>query len=211
IGRALLARPRLLLMDEPLASLDEARRAEVLPYLERLRDHAGVPILYVSHSVVEVARLATTVVILAEGRVTAVGPVLDILPLADAGDAGSVLDAVVARHDDAFQLTTLNSRAGELQVPRLAAEVGARVRAYIRARDVMLSLRPPEEISALNVLAGRVVAVVPDGNGGQAEVRLDCNGDALTARLTAKSVQRLGVAPGLPVYAVIKSVSFERS
>src|SRR4029077_11243429 len=96
IGRALLAQPRALLMDEPLASLDEARRAEILPYIERLRDEAGVPILYVSHSVAEVARLATTVVILSEGQVTAVGPVADVLALADSGDPGGVLDAVVA-------------------------------------------------------------------------------------------------------------------
>lgn len=211
IGRALLSRPQVLLMDEPLASLDEARRAEILPHIERLRDEAGVPILYVSHSVAEVARLATTVVILSEGRVTAVGPVADILPLADGGEGGSVLDAVVTRHDEAFQLTVLESRAGELQVPRLSAPVGAAVRAYIRGRDVMLSLRPPEEISALNVLAGRIAAVMPAGNGAQAEVRLDCNGAALTARLTAKSVQRLGLSPGVPVFAVIKSVSFERS
>jgi molybdate transport system ATP-binding protein len=211
IGRALLAHPQVLLMDEPLASLDESRRAEILPYIERLRDEMGVPILYVSHSVAEVARLATTVVILTDGNVTAVGPVADILSLADSGDGGSVLDAQVTRHDELFQLTVLTSRAGELQVPRLSAPVGAAVRAYIRGRDVMLSLKPPEEISALNVLAGRVVSVVPADNGGQAEVRLDCNGDALTARLTAKSVQRLGLAPGLPVYAVIKSVSFERS
>ena len=211
IGRAQLAHPRLVLMDEPLASLDEARRAEILPYIERLRDEAGVPILYVSHSVAEVARLATTVVILTEGRVTAVGPVADILPLADAGDAGGVLDAVVARHDETFQLSVLTTAAGELQVPRLSAPAGAPVRAYIRARDVMLSLRPPEEISALNVLKGRVVAIVPSANGAQADVRLDCNGANLTARLTAKSVQRLALAPGRPVYAVIKSVSFERS
>jgi molybdate transport system ATP-binding protein len=209
IGRALLAHPRLLLMDEPLASLDEARRAEILPYIERLRDEAGVPILYVSHSVAEVARLATTVVILTEGKVTAVGPVLDILPLADAGDGGSVLDATVLRHDEAFKLTVLTSPAGELQVPRLAAGIGAHVRAYIRARDVMLSLRPPEEISALNILAGRVAQIAE--HGAQADIRLDCNGAALTARLTAKSVQRLALAPGRPVYAVIKSVSFERS
>ncbi|WP_421994898.1 molybdenum ABC transporter ATP-binding protein [Reyranella sp.] len=211
IGRALLARPRLLLMDEPLASLDEARRAEILPYVERLRDEARVPILYVSHSVAEVARLATTVVIMGDGKVTAVGPVADILPLADAGDAGSVLDATVARHDDAFHLTVLSSAAGELQVPRLSASVGASVRAYIRARDVMLSLRPPEEISALNVLPGRIAAVVADAAGAQAEVRLDCNGAPLVARLTAKSVQRLALGPGKPVYAVIKSVSFERT
>lgn len=211
IGRALLAHPRLLLMDEPLASLDEARRAEILPYIERLRDEAGVPIIYVSHSVAEVARLATTVVILSEGRVTAVGPVLDILPLADAGDAGSVLDATVVRHDEAFQLTVLASAAGELQVPRLAAPAGSPVRAYIRARDVMISLRPPEEISALNVLAGRIAAIAPSPNGAQADVRLDCNGATLMARLTAKSVQRLALAPGWQVFAVIKSVSFERT
>jgi len=117
IGRALLAHPQLLLMDEPLAALDEARRAEILPYIERLRDEMGVPILYVSHSVAEVARLATTVVILTDGKVTAVGPVADILPLADSGDGGSVLDATVARHDEAFQLSVLASAAGELQVP----------------------------------------------------------------------------------------------
>jgi molybdate transport system ATP-binding protein len=212
IGRALLAHPRLLLMDEPLASLDEQRRAEILPYIERLRDGAGVPILYVSHSVAEVARLATTVVILTDGRVAAVGPVLDILPLADASDGGSVLDAVVARHDETFQLTMLTSVAGELQVPRLAAAIGAHVRAYIRARDVMLSLNPPQEISALNVLAGKVAEVAPvkGGTGAQADVRLDCGGAILMARLTAKSVQRLALAPGRPIYAVIKSVSFER-
>jgi molybdate transport system ATP-binding protein len=209
IGRALLAHPRLLLMDEPLASLDEQRRAEILPYIERLRDAAGVPILYVSHSVAEVARLATTVVILSEGKVTAVGPVIDILPLAEASDAGSVLEAVVAQHDDAFQLTILASPAGELQVPRLVAASGAPVRAYIRARDVMLSLQPPQEISALNVLAGKVAQITE--HGAQADVRLDCNGATLVARLTAKSVQRLALAPGRPVYAVIKSVSFERS
>lgn len=209
IGRALLAHPRLLLMDEPLASLDEARRAEILPYIERLRDEMGLPILYVSHSVAEVARLATTVVMLADGRVTAVGSVADILPLADDRDSGSVVEARVLRHDETFGLTVLASAAGELQVPRLAAPAGTAVRAYIRARDVMLSLRPPEEISALNVLPGRVSRIAPQGV--QAEVRLDCGGTMLAARLTAKSVQRLALAPGRDVYAVIKSISLERS
>jgi molybdate transport system ATP-binding protein len=211
IGRALLAHPRLLLMDEPLASLDEARRSEILPYIERLRDEAGVPILYVSHSVAEVARLATTVVILTDGKVTATGPVADILSQADSGDGGSVVDATVERHDETFQLSVLTSVAGQLQVPRLSAPVGAHVRAYIRARDVMLSLERPQGISALNVLTGRVASIVPAANGAQADVRLDCNGALLTARLTAKSAQGLGLAPGRPVHAVIKSVSFERS
>jgi molybdate transport system ATP-binding protein len=156
-----------------------------------------------------VARLATTVVILAEGRVTAVGPVLDILPLADAGDAGAVLEAVVERHDTAFGLTELGTKAGALVVPRLAVPPGTAVRAYIRARDVMLSLQPPQDISALNVLAGTVAEIRP--TGAQADVRLDCNGALLMARLTRKSVERLALAPGRPVHAVIKSVSFERS
>jgi len=210
IGRALLARPRLLLMDEPLASLDEARRAEILPYIERLRDEAGVPILYVSHSVAEVARLATTVVIMTDGKVTAVGPVQDILPMADAADGGAVLEARIVRHDEPFHLSVLESAAGELQVPRLDAPVGAPVRAYIRSRDVMLSLQRPEEISALNVLAGRIASITPTATA-QADIRLDCNGAILMARLTARSVDRLALAPGRPVYAVVKSVSFERS
>ena len=104
----------------------------------------------------------------------------------------------------------LSTAAGELQVPRLAAEIGAPVRAYIRARDVMLSLQPPQDISALNVLAGRVSATQPVGNGAQVDVALDCKGAALSARLTAKSVQRLALVPGREVYAIIKSVSFDR-
>lgn len=210
IGRALLARPQLVLMDEPLASLDESRRAEILPFIERLRDKAGIPLLYVSHSVAEVARLATTVVILTEGRVTAVGPVQDILPIADATDGGAVLDARIVRHDETFHLSVLESAAGDLQVPRLNAPVGAPVRAYIRSRDVMLSLQRPEDISALNVLAGRIASISATINA-QADIRLDCNGAVLMARLTAKSVDRLALAPGRPVYAVVKSVSFERS
>jgi molybdate transport system ATP-binding protein len=209
IGRALLAKPRLLLMDEPLASLDEARRAEIMPYIERLRDEAGVPILYVSHSLSEVARLATTVVILSEGKVAAVGPVTETLPLADSDDGGSVIEAVVSRHDETYRLSILTSRAGELQVPLLPAPVGATVRAYIRARDVMLSLQPPQEISALNVLSGTIAEI--STRGAQADVRLDCNGATVLSRVTNKSVERLALAVGRPVHAVVKSVSFERS
>jgi molybdate transport system ATP-binding protein len=209
IGRALLARPHLVLMDEPLASLDEERRAEILPYIERLRDEAGVPILYVSHSVSEVARLATTVVILGDGKVQAVGPVTETLPLADVDDGGSVIDAIVERHDEAYQLSVLTSAAGELQVPRLTAPVGARVRAYIRSRDVMLSLQAPQDISALNVLSGRIASILP--RGAQADITLDCNGATLLARVTSKSVERLALIAGRQVHAVVKSVSFERS
>jgi molybdate transport system ATP-binding protein len=168
-----------------------------------------VPILYVSHSISEVARLATTVVVLGNGTVMAVGPVADTLALADADDGGSVLDAVVAGHDEAYQLSRLSSRAGELQVPKLARPVGAAVRAYIRSRDVMLSLHPPRDISALNVLSGTIAAIA--ARGAQADVSLDCGGAILVARVTAKSVERLALGAGRPVHAVIKSVSFERS
>ncbi len=214
IGRALLARPRLLVMDEPLASLDEARKAEILPYIERLRDAAGVPIVYVSHQIAEVARLATDLVILSEGRVAAVGPTaaimgrIDLFPLTGRAEAGAILATRVAAHDPVFGLTTLTAAAGELRVPHLDLPVGAALRIRIRARDVMIALRPPEGLSALNVLPG-TVAEIGGADGPIVEMRLDCAGEALIARLTRRSVETLGLAPGCPVYAVIKSIAFD--
>ena len=218
IGRALLARPRILLMDEPLAALDEARKAEVLPYLEHIRDEAKVPLVYVSHSLAEVARLATSVVVLEGGRVAAAGPAAEVLgrldlPALDVeGEGGSVLDAAVARHDDAYGLTILAIAGGELQVPRVASAPGAKTRVHVRARDVMLSLGAPEGLSALNVLAGRVVAVEPPGGiaAGSVLVRVDCGGALLTARITRKSLDVLGLRPGSMCHAIIKSVSLGR-
>jgi molybdate transport system ATP-binding protein len=214
IGRALLARPRLLVMDEPLASLDEARKTEILPYIERLRDAAGVPIVYVSHQVAEVARLATMMVVLSEGRVAAVGPTaaimgrIDLFPLTGRAEAGAILATLVAGHDTAFGLTTLRAAAGELRVPHLDLPVGATLRVRIRARDVMIALQPPEGLSALNVLPG-TVAEIGAADGPIVEMRLDCAGEALIARLTRRSVETLGLIPGRPVYAVIKSIAFD--
>lgn len=221
IGRALLARPRLLLMDEPLASLDEARKAEILPYIERLRDGAFVPIVYVSHAVCEVARLATTVVVLEEGRVAAVGSTADILARTDApaldggGEGGAVLEARVEAHDDACGLTLLSTPAGTLRVPRLHLEPGDATRARIRARDVMLSLGPPDGVSALNVLPGRVVEVGGAGllieSPASVAVRLDCGGSALVALVARRSVELLGLVPGRSVHALIENVSIDRA
>lgn len=215
IGRALLADPRLLLMDEPLASLDEDRKAEILPYIERLRDASKVPIVYVSHAIAEVARLATTVVLIAGGKVVAAGPTallmqrLDIQALTGGADAGAVIEARVERHDDAAGLTELSSRAGRWRLNRIDAALGARIQLQVRARDVILARQMPSHISALNVLPG-VVAGVGARDTPVVEVRVDCNGEALIARLTRYSADQLGLAPGVPVFAIVKGVSFDR-
>jgi molybdate transport system ATP-binding protein len=215
IGRALLASPRLLLMDEPLASLDEARKAEILPYIERLRDDSGVPIVYVSHSVPEVARLASTIVLVSEGSVAAVGATaeimqrLDLFPLTGRAEAGAIIEATVEAHDGTFALTMLRSRAGLWRLPRIDLAPGKRLRLRVRARDVMLATRAPEGVSALNVMAG-IVADIGKGEGPVIDVRLDCNGEALLAKLTRYSVEQLRLEPGMAVFAVVKSVAFDR-
>lgn len=214
IGRALLAKPRLLLMDEPLAALDDERKAEILPFIERLRDEAGVPIVYVSHAMAEVARLADTLVILEGGRVTASGPAgtilsrLDVAGAAGSRDAGAVLDATVQSHDAAFGLTTLATPAGPLQVPLVARAVGSRFRIQIGARDVTLSLDRPGRVSALNVLSGQVAEVSVAGPHA-ALVRVACGDAPILARVTAKSLAALGLAPGVPVHAIVKTIALD--
>lgn len=219
IGRALLASPRLLLMDEPLAALDAARRDEILPYIERLRDESRIPIVYVSHAVAEVARLANTVVLLRDGKLEAAGPVATILGRSDLAaslgedEAGAVIEARVAGHDDRHHLTHLRGPAGTLSVPRLAAARGEGVRLRIRARDVILSLRPPEEISALNVLEGIVRTMHPAGHpagGASVDVEVDCGGVPILAAVTRRSCEALGLCPGLTVYAIVKTVALDR-
>ncbi|WP_243372024.1 molybdenum ABC transporter ATP-binding protein [Microvirga solisilvae] len=215
IGRALLTDPQLLLMDEPLASLDEDRKTEIYPYIERLRDEAGVPMVLVSHSVAEVARLATSVVVLNDGRVTASGPASEILRHTrffqhmGPAEAGALIETRVLRHDDAYGLTVLQAAAGALTVSRVDLPLGAPVRVRLRARDIMLSLAPPDGMSALNVLPGTITAIEPV-DASSMDVTLDCGGDGIVASVTRKSVERLGLKVGLPVHAIIKSVAFDR-
>lgn len=213
IGRALLAGPALILADEPLAALDEARKSEILPYFERLRDEVEVPILYVSHNPAEVARLATTVVALEAGKVTRVGPAAEVLadpevtPLG-AQAAGAVLAArVVAHHADG--ISELDAGGLRLLLPRVAQPPGAALRVHVAAGDVMLALGRPEGVSALNVLPV-VVRAIRMGEGPGALVQLEARGELLLARVTRRSVEALGLAPGQALYAVLKAVSVAR-
>lgn len=208
IGRALLAGPKLILADEPLAALDEARKAEILPYFERLRDEVTVPILYVSHSSAEVARLATTVVALKAGKVAAFGPpaqVLGDVAAVGARGAASILAArVVAHHADG--LSELATAGGPLWLPRVADATGAVLRVRIAAQDVILSRARPAGLSALNILAGTITDIRL-GDGPGALVSLAVGDDRLTARITRRSVEAMGLAPGQSCHAVIKTVA----
>lgn len=211
LARALLSAPRVLLLDEPLAALDDSRKAEILPYLERLRDSKDMPILYVSHSMAEVARIATDIVVMQAGRVLRSGTVEDVLsdPAAvpDLGvrDAGAVLRArVVAHHADG--LTELAVSQGMLLLPRFEAAIGALVRVRIPAQDVILALHRPIGISALNILPV-VIASIFQGDGPGAAIGLVSGDDRLLARVTRRSADAMGLAPGMACYAVVKSVA----
>ena len=210
IGRALLSSPRLILADEPLAALDDARKEEILPYFERLRDEVDVPILYVSHSASEVARLATTVVALEGGRVTRQGPAAEVLgdptvlPVG-AREAGAVLiTRVAAHHPDG--LTELDAGGTPLFLPVIAAAPGSTLRIRIAAHEVILSRARPQGLSALNILAG-IVADIRPGEGPGAMVALDTGAGRLLARITRRSARALELAPGVRAYAIVKTVA----
>ena len=211
IGRALLTRPRLLLMDEPLASLDEPRKAMVLPYLERVRDGMAIPILYVTHSAAEVARLATHIALMRDGRILRAGPVEEVLsdpaaaPFFGLREAGAVIPARVEAQE-ADGLTRLATGAGPILLPRVEAPLGTRLRIRVLAHDIILARARPEGLSALNILPA-TVAQVRLGDGPGALVQLHAGGDLLLARITRRSAEALALAPGMEVFAIVKSVS----
>ena len=217
IARAVLGSPRLLLMDEPLASLDQGRKEDILPFVERLAGELAIPILYVSHEIDEVVRLATDLVLMAEGRIVASGPIeqvsnrFDLRSYAGRLDAGSIIRMRVAGHDAASGITRFAFPGGELIGPRTDLAEGAAVNLRIRSRDVAIALEPPGRTSILNVLPGTVVEIAPEEGpqAPQAHVLLDV-GAPLWARIMRKSVEDLALAPGSPVYALIKAVAVDR-
>jgi molybdate transport system ATP-binding protein len=211
IARALLAAPKILLMDEPLASLDLKRKLEILPYLERLHGELSIPVIYVSHAPDEVARLADHLVLLDAGRVVASGPLTTVLgridlPATFADDAGVVIEARVAEHE-ADDLTRLEFPGGRIFVSRRDEPPGAPLRCRIHARDVSLTLAPQVQSSILNCVCATVIDLAPTATPGHVLVRLDAAGDPLLARITQRSATNLGIRPGLAVRAQIKAVA----
>ncbi|MEP2532171.1 molybdenum ABC transporter ATP-binding protein [Shimia sp.] len=210
IGRALLAAPRLILADEPLAALDDARKAEIIPYFERLRDEVKIPILYVTHSIAEVARLATSVVALKGGRMVRVGPAGEVLgdpgfTPAGVRAVGAVLDARVARHHD-DGLSELDAAGTPLFLPGISEELGKVIRVRIAAHDVILSREEPKGLSALNILKGTIDAVRA-GDGPGAIVSVKTPAGPVLARVTRRSADALGLVEGARCYAIVKTVS----
>lgn len=216
LGRALLARPRLLLMDEPLASLDAGRRGEVLPFLARLRAAGGIPILYVTHALDEVDVLADRLVLIEDGRVLAEGPVEELaartdLPLAGRRDAGSLIACSIVAHDPARGLTRLSFAGGMFLVPLRPEPPGTATRIRLRARDVAVATEEPRGISTQNVLAATLLDISGAAAAHEVFLRLEIGETALLARVTRDSVARLGLVPGMALWAVIKAVTFDHT
>ncbi|TCM53766.1 molybdate transport system ATP-binding protein [Rhizobium sp. PP-F2F-G48] len=214
IGRALLARPRLLLMDEPLAALDDARKAEILPYLERLRDETDIPILYVSHSVAEVTQLADRVLMIENGRLAASGTASDMLSLPGSSEAisrreaGTMIEAIVASEQTDPRIVKVVAGGLTLWLAGTGRKSGQRLRLRIAARDILLATRRPEGLSALNIIEGIITGLELSGHD-QVDVALDCAGTRLTARITSVSAEMLGLVLGMTVHAVIKTVALD--
>jgi len=215
IGRALLSKPRLLLMDEPLASLDSGRRSEILRLIERVRDEFAVNIVYVSHSIGEVSRLADDVVLMNDGKVVACAATEEIFNRADLRpytgrfEGGALIEAHAERHDMKYFLTTFRFDGGELVAPGVDTPIGARVRIRIRARDVTLATQRPQGLSIRNILAGTVGAI-EDRGGAIVEVRVQLAGRELLSRISRQALDEMHLASGQPVYALIKAIAFDK-
>ena len=214
IGRALLRQPRLLLMDEPLSALDQPRRDEILPYLARLRGAYSLPIVYASHALDEVMRLADTLVLLEGGRVLSAGPLGEVatdvrLPVAAREGAGGVLRGRIASHAPERRLSAVACGADLVWVPLADAAVGTPVRLLIPAREVVLALEVPRLISVNNIIPATIIDVAADEPAHAALVSLELGGGRLLARVTLDAASRLGLCPGRAVLALIKAMSLD--
>jgi molybdate transport system ATP-binding protein len=211
IARALATSPRILLMDEPLTALDHDRKAEIMPYLERLHNELEIPMLYVTHALDEVARLADYLIVFEAGKVVANGPTNSLLTRLDlcaayGESASAIVEASVISHDAQYDLTCVQFSGGTLQIPQKIAAVGAKMRLRIQARDVSLSIALQSDTSNLNSIAATVVALSAE-SVGQLTVRLDLNGTPLLAQITYKSAMNMHLVPGSRIYAHIKSIA----
>ena len=211
IGRALLTSPKLLLMDEPLASLDMQRKAEIIPFIKRIEDEFKTPIIYVTHSVDEVLQLVDTMVILQAGKVANFGPVQEVFSDVQLREVlgeeqlGAVLETSVAGHDEEFELTRLDFMGQTLNVPKQNIPVGQNLRVHIHSKDVSLSTAPPAGVtSVLNILQAKVAKIGTLG-GYSVDIELDA-GQPILATITRKSLANLNLKPGQPVYAHIKAI-----
>lgn len=214
IGRALLAQPHLLLMDEPLASLDSARKAEIMPYLTRLKTALRLPILYVTHSLAEVAELGDSLVLIDTGRVIGCGPLSEMaaradLPLGQRDDAGALLLCRVVEHDAVRQLSRLEGAGVTLWLPLLDAPIGVERRIRIPAREVILAGKAPDSISVHNIIPGTVRRIAYDARGRSVLVEIALVDGALISRVTPDAIVKLSLTVGSPVLALIKSSSIE--
>lgn len=215
IARALLINPRLLLMDEPLAALDQPRKQEILPYLDKLRTELDIPVLYVSHSADEVARLANHLVIMDQGRALAAGPLQDVLarldlPLQLGEDAGVVLEAKVIERDTQWHLARVAFPGGQLWVRDGGDQTGQQVRVRILARDVSVALQAHRDTSIQNLLAGTIVAIAEDRDPAASLIKIAVGDSKLIARITRRSEQKLGISVGQTVWVQVKSVALVR-
>jgi molybdate transport system ATP-binding protein len=212
LGRALLCQPRLLLLDEPVASLDVARREEVMPYLEKLRDSLSIPMVYVSHQLDEVLRLATHVVLLDAGSVIAQGSPVQISLDPQLGSIvgresiGAVLEGVIASFDSRSRLAELQVGRGRLSISVNNARVGSSVRVQLLARDIILSAEMPRSLSVRNVIEGRIDEIADDGSDARL-IRVDIGGPVVLARVTSNAVEELGLRPGMTIWVLVKAVS----
>ena len=218
IGRTLLTRPRLLLLDEPLAAIDARRKREILPYLESLPGRFGIPAIYVSHSAAEIAQLADRVVVMEEGRILIQGDVTTVLGHELPGntetpfEAVSVLDVTIVESLPAFHLTRVSHAGQELTIPELAGKrAGEHIRLLVRSGDVVLAIEEPRGISVRNILAATVAAIDDAAASPFAHVVVDIDGARVAARLTRHAVGELGLSVGQPVYALVKTAAFDRT